>query len=113
MKTNRYYSLAIIGIWLTLSSICAAAASNYRFTHITTNEGLPHQQITYIKQDNLGRMWIATRNGLACYDGYEITTYFNEAGNEHQQLGERSISGLQGTHLGGYRGRTVSLPAGF
>ena len=46
MKTNRYYSLAIIGIWLTLSSICAAAASNYRFTHITTNEGLPHQQIT-------------------------------------------------------------------
>ena len=86
MKTNRYYSLAIIGIWLTLSSICAAAASNYRFTHITTNEGLPHQQITYIKQDNLGRMWIATRNGLACYDGYEITTYFNEAGNEHSLI---------------------------
>ena len=75
----RNFSLAfalVMALW-------AVAAPGYRFTHLTTGEGLPHQQITDIRQDNLGRIWIGTRNGLACYDGYEITSYFNVAHDEH------------------------------
>ena len=72
-------------------AMCAVASPDYRFTHITTGEGLPHQQINDIRQDNLGRIWIGTRNGLACYDGYEITTFFNVADDEHS-LTNSSVS---------------------
>lgn len=71
----------IIGIIMTLAQIMcglsANASTNYRFSHLTSVEGLPHQQINAIKQDNYGRLWIGTRNGLARYDGYEMKTYFS------------------------------------
>ncbi|MGN1246195.1 MAG: two-component regulator propeller domain-containing protein [Muribaculaceae bacterium] len=85
MKAIRLIALFIVGVVVSATSMCLASP-NYRFTHITTIDGLPHQQITSIMQDNIGRMWIGTRNGLVCYDGYEITPYFNEAGNEHSLI---------------------------
>jgi len=57
-------------------------ASN-RFMHITSKEGLPHQQIEKIMQDDKGKLWIGTRNGLSCYDGYNIVSYFNQRENPH------------------------------
>ena len=61
MKTMRIFFLA----FAMVMAMCAVASPDYRFTHITTGEGLPHQQINDIRQDNLGRIWIGTRNGLA------------------------------------------------
>jgi len=56
---------------------------DYRFMHITGEDGLPHQQIEALMQDNKGRLWIGTRNGLSCYDGYDIVSYFNQADDLH------------------------------
>ena len=67
--------LAVVGGLIT------QASADYRFLHLTSVEGLPHQQINNIKQDNIGRLWIGTRNGLSRYDGYEIVSYFSDEGD--------------------------------
>ncbi|NDW10630.1 response regulator [Dysgonomonas sp. 520] len=58
-------------------------AANYRFMHLTGKDGLPHQQVEALMQDDKGMLWIGTRNGLSRYDGYEITSYFKQVGNPH------------------------------
>ena len=68
--------------------ICAAASAmmagvsaqfphNYHFSHLKSADGLPHQQIEDMAFDKMGRLWIGTRNGLSCYDGYTFTTYYH------------------------------------
>jgi ligand-binding sensor domain-containing protein/signal transduction histidine kinase/DNA-binding response OmpR family regulator len=56
---------------------------NYRFSHITGKEGLPHQQVAALMQDDKGSLWIGTRNGLSRYDGYGIVSYFNQTDNPY------------------------------
>lgn len=66
---------------LFLSGFVQAATPRYRFLHITGKDGLPHQQIEALMQDNKGMMWIGTKNGLSRYDGYEMITYYHDANN--------------------------------
>jgi ligand-binding sensor domain-containing protein/signal transduction histidine kinase/DNA-binding response OmpR family regulator len=63
--------------------LLADSAVNYRFMHITGREGLPHQQVEALMQDDKGMLWIGTRNGLSCYDGYSIVSYFNRIDDPH------------------------------
>lgn len=69
------------------------ADTNYRFSHITGNDGLPCQQINAIMQDNYGRIWIGTRNGLARYDGYEIQNYYYSK-NQTNSLPSNTITSI-------------------
>ena len=67
---------------LVLVAGCAAvSAADYRFRHLTSQDGLPHQQVETMAQDQKGNIWIGTRNGLVCYDGYEMRTYFHDDGD--------------------------------
>lgn len=43
----------------------------------TTNSGLPDNRVNTIKQDDIGRYWVGTSNGLAIYDG--SWTVYNQA----------------------------------
>lgn len=54
---------------------------DFRFAHITNNEGISQQHITSMMQDDKGLMWIGTKNGLCVYNGYEIKRYFNNKKN--------------------------------
>lgn len=56
-------------------------AAEPHFAHITSKDGLPHQQIGALCFDNDGMLWIGSRNGLSKYDGYSFTNYFNTPGN--------------------------------
>lgn len=62
------------------SAMCAVAQiPDYcHFTHLKNSDGLPHQQVEAMAFDHDGRLWIGTRNGLACYDGYGFTIYYND-----------------------------------
>ena len=51
---------------------------NFRFVHITNNNGLPQNHVTCIMQDHKGLMWLGTKNGLCRYNGYEMQTYFHD-----------------------------------
>lgn len=49
--------------------------ANYVIDHWTTRDGLPQNSIRDIAQTPDGRLWFATWEGLASYDGIEFTVY--------------------------------------
>ena len=77
--TIHVLPLFIIGLFFHL----AGQAADYRFRHLTSQDGLPHQQVETMTQDQKGNIWIGTRNGLVRYDGYEMRSYFHDNTNEH------------------------------
>lgn len=52
-----------------------SSAENFLFEHLSTDEGLSQVTVQSICQDDLGRMWFATRNGLNCYDGENVKVF--------------------------------------
>jgi signal transduction histidine kinase/ligand-binding sensor domain-containing protein/DNA-binding response OmpR family regulator len=52
-----------------------AQNESLKFLHVGTAEGLSQININAIFQDSRGFMWIATRNGLNRYDGYQFIKY--------------------------------------
>lgn len=80
-------------LYLLFLIISFAARGNVFFKHLGKKEGLPQISVMAICQDELGRMWFGTLEGLSCYDGNSITTYKpseeatrNFLGNETSQL---------------------------
>ena len=59
-----------------------ASTEQYRFTHLTGKDGLPHQQVQTLMQDDKGILWIGTKSGLSTYNGYEIKSYFHRPEND-------------------------------
>lgn len=50
---------------------------NYAVKNYTTDQGLPHNHVREIVQDQNGFLWIATWDGLSRYDGYEFRNYYH------------------------------------
>src|ERR1017187_1074546 len=59
--------------------ICQPADFNLKT--YTTENGLPHNHVRNIVQDHYGFLWVATWDGLACFDGFEFRKYFHEPGD--------------------------------
>lgn len=51
---------------------------SYYFKHYQADDGLAHNSVTSILQDNKGMMWIGGRGGLNRFDGYSFKTYKNK-----------------------------------
>ena len=51
------------------------ANGNVYFKHLDKAEGLSQISVLSICQDEVGRMWFGTLEGLNCYDGNRITVY--------------------------------------
>lgn len=66
----------LIGL-LVIGMVQSALAVNYKFLHINSQNGLPHQQVEALAQDAKGNLWIGSRNGLSRYDGYDVVTYYH------------------------------------
>ena len=47
----------------------------YKFRHLTTEDGLPSNYTWSIMQDSRGFMWFTTRAGLCRYDGYNVKVF--------------------------------------
>ena len=58
-------------------------AENFRFEHLTPEEGMPSLTVRSIAQDQQGFMWFATGNGLSRYDGYTFKTFRNDPLDPH------------------------------
>lgn len=50
-------------------------SGNIYFRHLSKSEGLSQISVVSICQDEVGRMWFGTLEGLNCYDGHEMTVY--------------------------------------
>lgn len=65
---------------LSLISLLVAASLPLHFSHIGIEEGLSNNSIIDLCEDSAGDLWVATRNGLNRYDGYDFITY-NQQGD--------------------------------
>lgn len=54
---------------------------NYFFDQISLKEGLSQSTVKTIFRDNLGLLWIGTKDGLNRYDGSDIHTYHHDTKN--------------------------------
>ena len=73
--------LAILFFILCYAWVGFSQNETYKFTHITTAEGLSQSSAIVLHQDSLGQIWIGTRDGLNKYDGTEFTVYRTEKDN--------------------------------
>lgn len=78
--------LRILLISLFVNFCFQLEAKDYIFRHLTSQQGLPHQQVEAICQDRNGNIWMGTRNGLACYDGYSIKNYYYDNNNPNSLI---------------------------
>lgn len=62
--------LSLILLW----GFCTCLYPIY-FKHIGMQEGLSQLSVMAICQDNLGRMWFGTEEGICIYDGVQTTVY--------------------------------------
>ncbi|TLX76044.1 response regulator [Labilibacter sediminis] len=82
-------SLLIVGFCALIS------AQNIAFEYLGLKEGLSQVSVTSIMQDEVGRIWIGTRDGLNVYDGDQIKTFRPVRGDNNSLLGH-NIRVLQG-----------------
>jgi ligand-binding sensor domain-containing protein len=63
-----------------LMLICGQATAEppMIFQHLGSSEGLPQNTVMQTLQDSQGFIWIATEDGLARYDGYEVHRYAHD-----------------------------------
>ena len=81
LKFVLLFSLVLLNTSLSTGQI---QYNNIRFKQLSIAEGLPHNTINAITQDNHGFIWFGTRNGLCRYDGYNINLFaHNEADRPH------------------------------
>jgi ligand-binding sensor domain-containing protein/signal transduction histidine kinase len=62
-------------------------ATDIRFAHISTAEGLSQIRVMNMVQDDLGYMWFGTLYGLNRFDGYTFKVYLHERGNPNSLSG--------------------------
>ena len=60
---------------------------NVYFKHLGKSDGLSQISVVSICQDELGRMWFGTLEGLSCYDGNGMTVYKPSLVRENSFLG--------------------------
>ncbi len=65
----------LISLILMILSIPQLSANNYNFDVYLKLKGLSTEETEEVYQDKEGYIWVATRNGLCRYDGYEVKTY--------------------------------------
>jgi PAS domain S-box-containing protein len=69
---------AVLG--LVLVAAAPVLAQRYHVRHYTGSSGLPSSTVRGIVQDAEGRMWLATRGGIASYDGSRWVFYGTDDG---------------------------------
>ncbi len=89
-KEKNHPGIAILLLMLTFPLFFAfrllAQDNSISFKHISLEEGLSHNNIHCIFQDNRGFLWFGTDDGLNRYDGYEFKIFLYDKTNS------RSIS---------------------
>lgn len=81
--------------------------SDYRFKKLAAASGLSQSSILCLYQDNLGFIWMGTKDGLNRFDGYSFKVYKADPSNEHTLSNNEIVcinSDINGDLLIGTRG---------
>lgn len=73
---KKKYSLLLFAILVSVSSFARWNENQVlQFRYLSTQNGLPTNEVRRIFQDREGYIWIATTSGLCLFDGYNIKTF--------------------------------------
>lgn len=61
-----------------------SAAQNLKFKHYNDNDGLSHNSVRHIVQDEKGFLWLGTFSGLNRFDGYQFKSYLSNSTKENK-----------------------------
>lgn len=56
-----------------------AQSEQFKFKHLTLDNGLSHPEIRAIYKDSRGFLWFGSASGLNRFDGYTIKSFYNDA----------------------------------
>lgn len=84
-----------ITILLLLSTCWATAQFYYSVRTFDIHDGLAANTISGIDQSPNGLTWIATWNGLCCYDGYKFTTFRSDNWADADALSSNRIAAIK------------------
>ena len=79
MQTRIFLYLVLLSLGFLIPIF--SFAQNIKFEHISDKHGLPQGVINCVYQDSKGFIWFGTQNGLARYDGYQVTVYQSQKGD--------------------------------
>ncbi len=77
MKKTFFFCF-FLGIYF---AFCQENNEFNKFIHLSSAQGLSQNSIFSFEQDDLGQMWIGTRDGLNKHDGEKVTIYRNIQGD--------------------------------
>ncbi|MEG3655787.1 two-component regulator propeller domain-containing protein [Arenibacter palladensis] len=79
-------------IFIFLLTLCVGWSQDYKFQHITTVDGLSHNEVRKIVKDNQGFLWFGTQNGLNRFDGYRFNVFKNIPNDSSSIIGDKIYS---------------------
>ncbi len=98
IRIYSFFAVLAFSVPLCIGQINTApqqASSALNFDHLTINDGLSHNTVFCIIQDQYGYIWMGTQNGLNKYDGYSIEIYrSNDATRDDLGFIGKNISSL-------------------
>src|SRR3954453_18933179 len=90
--------LTLLGLLLALQILSVVSfAEQLAVKTYTTGEGLPRDEVTLLRQDSRGFLWMAAGDGISRFDGYKFTNYTTNDG-----LADRRVNDLLETRSGIY-----------
>lgn len=89
----------IFSITILLVLSITGKAQNVSFYNFTTDDGLSHNSVISVYQDERGFMWLGTRDGVNLYNGKEIKVYKHEKDNANSLI-YNEISQITGDREG-------------
>lgn len=85
MKALFHYILLLL-LLLSLPLPIKSQDTPLSFGHMNSDNGLSHNRVSSIYQDERGFIWIGTRNGVSLYNGIKIEVYKHEKNNSNSLL---------------------------
>ena len=82
-------------LYFLVAVVTGTAQVAHSVQTFTVRDGLPANAITSVKQDSRGLIWIATWNGLCCYDGNQFITFRGEPWGSDNALSSYRIAAIE------------------
>jgi ligand-binding sensor domain-containing protein/signal transduction histidine kinase len=91
--------LVLLGVWavsagagvlLSAPRVAHAQQPSLRFARLSAAQGLSHNRVNSIVQDDQGFLWLGTGEGLNRYDGYTFTVYKSDP-DDPQSLADNTV----------------------
>ncbi|MFZ4542894.1 MAG: two-component regulator propeller domain-containing protein [Saprospiraceae bacterium] len=91
MSINGKTKILLYLIFIFELSATAIFSQSLVFSPLTIKEGLPHNSVHAVCQDQSGFMWFGTQGGLVRYDGYNFKTFSHVKSKEGEEILIRSV----------------------